>query len=84
MTVNIHGLLFPSRTRELADALDGLYRENQTDPTDKARPEERSGNDGKRKGQLSIDDVGVGPVGLEPTTNGLKAPSEDSKDQEES
>ncbi len=26
--------------------------------------------------------TGVGPVGLEPTTNGLKAPSDDVADQE--
>src|SRR5690606_3481369 len=48
VTMDIYGHLFPSRTRELADALDGLYRRNQTDkPRTKSDSAETSGKDGK-------------------------------------
>lgn len=74
VTMDVYGHLFPSEAESLAEALDSLYAQNQTD-----KRRARQSGDGKRgkrrapKSQLSLDFSEVGPVGLEPTTNGLKA-----------
>ena len=58
----------------LAAALYDLFAQNQTD-----KPRTRPGKPGNReklkhpKDQMALDISTVGPVGLEPTTNGLKA-----------
>ena len=64
----------PSDAEDLAEKLDAVYRQTQTD---KIRPNPHSGKfREKRKRPKTQPRQGfspVGPVGLEPTTNGLKA-----------
>ena len=69
-----YGHLFPSEAQTLATAIDDLCAENRTN---KRRTTPSKGRiRGKRENsmsQLTLDSSEVGPVGLEPTTNGLKA-----------
>ena len=73
VTMDVYGHLFPSAAEDLADALDQLYRQSQTD---KIRTKLRVANpDGHESGSESPINRGfpeVGPVGIEPTTFGLK------------
>ncbi len=72
--MDVYGHLFPSEAESLAQALDDLYAQNQTD-----KRQTRPGKPGNREkgkhpeSQMALDISPVGPVGLEPTTNGLKA-----------
>ena len=72
--MDVYGHLFPSEAESLAAALDSLYAQNQTDKRrtkpSKGRIREKRKH---QKSQLALDSSEVGPVGLEPTTNGLKA-----------
>ena len=74
VTMDIYGHLFPSEQEALADALDNAFSQSQTDKrrtkTDKGRGPEEADH---QKGQATLDLSEVGPVGIEPTTFGLKA-----------
>jgi len=74
VTMDIYGHLFPSEQEALAEALDDAFARSQTDKrrtkTDKSQGSEEIDH---QKGQAILDFPEVGPVGLEPTTNGLKA-----------
>ena len=74
VTMDIYGHLFPSEQEALAQALDDAFAQSQTDKrrtkTDK-NPGAKEGD--LQKGQATLDLSEVGPVGLEPTTFGLKA-----------
>ena len=85
VTMDVYGHLFPSEAESLAQALDDLYAQNQTDKR-RTKPGSREDVDTQkpRWRSSSIPEIprsawsfrrklGVGPVGLEPTTNGLKA-----------
>ncbi|MDH3308303.1 MAG: site-specific integrase, partial [Acidimicrobiia bacterium] len=74
VTMDVYGHLFPSEAESLAEALDSLYAQNQTDKRRTKPSKGRIREKGKHpKSQLVLDFSEVGPVGLEPTTNGLKA-----------
>ncbi len=74
VTMDVYGHLFPSEAESLAEALDSLYAQNQTDKRRTKPSKDRIREKGKHpKSQLALDFSEVGPVGLEPTTNGLKA-----------
>ncbi len=74
VTMDIYGHLFPSEQEALAKALDDSFAESQTDKRrTKTDETEATGEDDYPKGQAILDFSEVGPVGLEPTTNGLKA-----------
>lgn len=74
VTMDIYGHLFPSEQVAVAQALDDAFAQSQTDKrrtkTDK-NPEEDEAD--PQKGQATLDLSEVGPVGIEPTTFGLKA-----------
>jgi integrase len=74
VTMDIYGHLFPSEQEALAKALDDAFAQSQTDKrrtkTDKSQGSEKGDH---QKGQATLDFSEVGPVGLEPTTFGLKA-----------
>ncbi len=79
VTMDIYGHLFPSAAEDLADALDELYRQSQTD---KIRtkltivgPDDDQAGPGNRTDQAFPN---VGPVGIEPTTFGLKVRTDPS------
>jgi len=74
VTMDIYGHLFPSEQEALAKALDDAFTQSQTDKrrTKPAESEKVEGDD-HRKGQATLDLSEVGPVGIEPTTFGLKA-----------
>ncbi len=73
VTMDIYGHLFPSAAEDLADALDQLYRQSQTDKIRtrlriaKTQDQETEHENGSDRGFPE-----VGPVGIEPTTFGLK------------
>ena len=73
VTMDVYGHLFPSAADDLAGALDELYRQSQTD---KIRTKLRVANtEDHESGSESPINRGfpeVGPVGIEPTTFGLK------------
>ena len=74
VTVDVYGHLFRSDAEDLADKLDAVYRHSQTDKIrtkphhDEFREKRQRPETQQRQGFSP-----VGPVGLEPTTNGLKA-----------
>ena len=74
VTMDIYGHLFPSEQEALAEALDDAFARSQTDKrrtkTDKSESSEEIDH---QKGQATLDLSEVGPVGIEPTTFGLKA-----------
>ena len=74
VAMDIYGHLFPSEQEALAKALDDAFAQSQTDKrrtkTDKNPAADESDF---QKGQATLDFAEVGPVGLEPTTFGLKA-----------
>ncbi len=72
--LDVYGHLFPSEAETLAAALDDLFAQNQTDKrrTRSVRPGLRE-KARHPESQMALDVLPVGPVGLEPTTNGLKA-----------
>ena len=74
VTMDTYGHLFPSDAEDLADKLDHVYRQTQTDKI-RTKPH-RAGffaESDSAKTQQRQGFSPVGPVGLEPTTNGLKA-----------
>jgi hypothetical protein len=73
-----------SSPESLAQALDDLYAQNQTDKR-RTKPGKPGFREQARhpESQMALDNSPVGPVGLEPTTNGLNAPSDDPGDQGE-
>ena len=74
VTMDIYGHLFPSEQEALADALDDAFAQSQTDKRrTKTDRDPAMDKDDLLNGQATLDLSGVGPVGLEPTTNGLKA-----------
>src|SRR5690606_3478401 len=74
VTMDIYGHLFPSEQEALADALDGAFARSQTDKR-RTRPDKPGFREdaGRQETQGTLEFPEVGPVGLEPTTNGLKA-----------
>ncbi len=74
VTMDIYGHLFPSEQEALAKALDDAFAQSQTDKR-RTKPDEAEEADEQdhQKGQAVLDFSEVGPVGLEPTTFGLKA-----------
>ena len=84
VTMDVYGHLFPSEAESLAEALDDLSAQNQTHKTRTKRDKVGFREKGKHpKSQLALDFTEVGPVGLEPTTNGLKARSGESEEEGE-
>jgi integrase len=74
VTMDIYGHLFPSEQEKLAAALDDAFAQSQTDKRRTKTGKRQSFVDtDHQKGQATLDLSEVGPVGLEPTTNGLKA-----------
>jgi len=73
VTIDVYGHLFLSEAETLAQALDDLYAQHQTD---KRRTKPGAVDPGKQAGYsdnpMAPGFPAVGPVGLEPTTNGLK------------
>lgn len=72
--MDIYGHLFPSEQAAFARALDDAFAQSQTDKR-RAKPDKPGFREEAQqpKGQATLDFPEVGPVGLEPTTNGLKA-----------
>lgn len=74
VTMDIYGHLFPSEQEALAEALDDAFARSQTDKRRTKVDSTRTQHEvDLHKGQATLDLSEVGPVGLEPTTNGLKA-----------
>ena len=74
VTMDVYGHLFPSDAEALADKLDAVYRQSQTDKIrTKLQSIEFRENQERPKTESRRGFSPVGPVGLEPTTNGLKA-----------
>jgi len=74
VTMDVYGHLFPSDSETLAQALDDLYAQSHADKI-RTKPDKPGFREKKKRpeGQAALDLPEVGPVGLEPTTNGLKA-----------
>jgi len=73
VTMDVYGHLFPSAAEDMADALDELYRQSQTDKIRTKLRIARSDDDQTDAGNRSDQAFpNVGPVGIEPTTFGLK------------
>ena len=74
VTMDIYGHLFPSEQEALAKALDDAFTKSQTDKRrTKPAESEKAEESDHQKGQATLDLSEVGPVGIEPTTFGLKA-----------
>ena len=74
VTMDIYGHLFPSEQEALAQALDDAFAQSQTDKRRTKTDKNPGAVEGDlQKGQATLDLSEVGPVGIEPTTFGLKA-----------
>jgi hypothetical protein len=79
VTMDIYGHLFPSEQEALAKALDDAFAQISDGhvKTDKRRTKTAKNlaavESDFHKGQATLDFSEVGPVGIEPTTFGLKA-----------
>jgi site-specific recombinase XerC len=74
VTMDIYGHLFPSEQEALARALDDAFAQSQTDKRrTKPSDSEEAEDDDLENRQATLDFSEVGPVGIEPTTFGLKA-----------